>query len=181
MNWMMVLGSSGERLDNAISCLAGGGIPGFRVYALIQTVQYKSVNCTFQSRQRVEAALLVAGEEAVTVEEVGPGHFDGLKGVSTVLPQCLACAAARPDHLVILAGRGEHRAAYETYLRGALPVEQGMDDAQEEVFWSGLCFHAVPVAEDVGEHGSGRAALEQLLNMIPKRGCEELYAHFKST
>lgn len=79
---------------------------------------------------------MFAGKEAVTIKEVGPRHFDGLKGMRTVLPQCLTCAAAWFDHLVILAGRGEHGAAYKTYLRGALPVQQAMDDAQEEVLGS---------------------------------------------
>lgn len=101
--------------------------------ALVQTEQKDSVTFTFQPCQRVIAALLVAGKEAVTVEEVGPGHFDGLKGMDAVFPQCLACAAAWFDHLVILAGRGEHRAAYETYLRGALSIEQAVDDTQKEV------------------------------------------------
>lgn len=88
---------------------------------------------TFQPCQRVKAALFAASKKTVTVEEIGPGHIDGLKGMGAVPPQGLTCAAARLDHLVVLAGRGEHRAAYETYFRGALPVEQAMDDTQEEV------------------------------------------------
>lgn len=79
--------------------------------------------------------------------------------MDAVLPQRLACAAAGFDHLVILAWRGEHRAAYETYLRGALPVEQAVDDAQEEVLCPRLCLQATPVAKDVGEHGSGDSAI----------------------
>lgn len=123
-----------------------------------RAVQHNSVTFTFQPYQRVIAALLVAGEEAVAIQEVGPGHLDGFEGVDTVLPQRLARAAAGFDRLVVLAGRGEHRAAYETYLGGALPVEQAMDDTQEEVLCPRLCLHATPVAEDVGEHGSGEAA-----------------------
>lgn len=113
---------------------------------------------TFQSCQRVVAALLVAGKEAITVQEVGPGHVDGLKGVNAVLPQGLAGGAARFDHLVFLAGRGQDRAADQADLRRALPIEEPMDDAQEEVLWARLCICAAPVAQDVGEHGTGGAS-----------------------
>lgn len=130
-------------------------------YALARTAQLISVTYTFQSHQRVKAALLFAGKEAVTVEEVGPGHFDGLEGMCAVLPQRLACAAARFDHLVVLARRGEHGAADQTYLWGALPIQQAMDDAQEEVLRSRLCIRVGPVAEDVGEYGSGAAAFNK--------------------
>lgn len=72
--------------------------------------------------QRVIAALLGTGEEAVAVQKIRPGHFNGLKGVDAVLPQCLTCAAARFDHLVVPAGRGEDGAAHQSYFRGALTI-----------------------------------------------------------
>lgn len=75
-------------------------------------------------------ALLVTGEEAVTVQEVGPSHFNGLKGVATIFPQRVARATARLDDLVVLTARGEHGAPHQPYVRGALPVEQAMDDTQ---------------------------------------------------
>lgn len=78
--------------------------------------------------------------------------------MGTVPPQCIACAAAGFDHLVVLAGRGENRAAEEADLRGALPVEQAMDDAQQEVLCPRLCVQATPVAKYVGKYGSGAAA-----------------------
>lgn len=132
-------------------------------------VRRRSATYTFQPHQRVKAALLLAREEAVTIQEVGPGHFDGLEGVEAVLPQGVARAAAGFDHLVVLARRGEHRAAHKPYVWGALPVEQAVDDAQEKVLWPGLCLQAGPVAEDVGEHGSGAAAFDKsCFNMTPK-------------
>lgn len=91
---------------------------------------------TSQSSQGVEAALLLTGKEAVTIQEVGPGHFDGLEGVGAVLPQRIARAAAGFDHLVVEAGRGDDGAAHQAYLGGALPVEQAMDDAQQQVLGS---------------------------------------------
>lgn len=100
---------------------------------LINIVQYNSVTNTFQPYQWVKAPLLFTGKEAVTIQKVGPGHFDAFKGVNAVLPQCFACTATGFDHLVILAGRGKHGAANEAYLWGALPVEQAMDDTQEEI------------------------------------------------
>lgn len=103
---------------------------------LINIVRYNSVTNTFQPYQWVKAPLLFTGKEAVTIQKVGPGHFDAFKGMNAVLPQCFACTATGFDHLVILAGRGEHRAANEAYLWGALPVEQAMDDTQEEILWS---------------------------------------------
>lgn len=113
---MMVLGSSGEKLDIASSCLAVRGILGFRRvpslfyrFESVQTVPETTVlSATFQPSQWVEAAFLVTGKEAVTVEEVRPGHFNSLKGMGTILLQCLTCAATGFDHLVVLAGRGKY-------------------------------------------------------------------------
>jgi len=82
--------------------------------------------------------------------------------VDAVLPECLTCAAARFDHLVILAGGGHHRAAYETDLRGALTIEQPMDDTQEEVLCPRLRFQTTPVAQDVGKYGSEQMAYSVL-------------------
>lgn len=113
---------------------------------------------TSQSSQGVEAALLLTGEEAVTIQEVGPGHFDGLEGVGAVLPQSVAGAAAGFDHLVVEAGRGDDGAADQAYLGGALPVEQAVDDAQQQVLGSRLCIHAGAVPQDVGEDGPGEVA-----------------------
>lgn len=173
MNWMMVLGSSGERLDSASSCLAGGGTPackrreevticisyGFK-YGLAQTVKHNCVTFTLQPGQRVKAALLFAGKEAVTIQEVGPGHFDGLKGVAAVPPQRIARVATRLDGLVILAAWGQHRAAHQTNFGGALPIEQAVDDAQEEVLRPRLCLHSTPVANNVGEYGSAAVTFD---------------------
>ena len=53
--------------------------------------------------------------------------------MSTVFPQGVTCAAARFDHLAVLAGGGENGAAKETNLRRTLPVEKAMDNAEEEV------------------------------------------------
>lgn len=114
----------------------------------------RSDNFTFQPCQGVKTALLIAGKEAVTVQEVGPGHLDGLKGMGAVFPQGLTCASARFDHLVIPAGRGQHRTAHQADLRGALAIEQAVDDAQEEILRPRLCFHATLVAQDVGKYGS---------------------------
>lgn len=75
-------------------------------FELVQKVQNHTVTSTFQPCQRVKAALLFTGKETVAVQEVGPGHLNGLKGVYAVLPQRLTCAAAWFDHLVVLAGRG---------------------------------------------------------------------------
>lgn len=113
---------------------------------------------TSQSSQGVEAALLLAGKEAVTIQEVRPGHLDGLEGVGAVLPQGVAGAAAGFDHPVVAAGRGDDGAAHQAYLRGALPVEQPMDDAQQQVLGSGFCIHASAMAQDVGEDGPGEVA-----------------------
>lgn len=136
-------------------------MPGFREgdsddgHASIQTVWLRSATYTFQPPQRVKAALLLAREEAVAIQEVGPGHFDALEGVGAVLPEGVARAAAGFDHLVVLARRGEHGAAHKPYFWGALSVEQAVDDAQEKVLWPGLCLQARPVAEDVGKYCSG--------------------------
>lgn len=94
------------------------------------------ISFTSQSSQGVKAALLLTGKEAVTIQEVRPGHFDGLEGVGAVLPQSIARAAAGFDHLVVVAGRGDDGAADQAYLRGALAVEQAMDDAQQQVLGS---------------------------------------------
>ena len=79
------------------------------------------------------APLLVAGKEAVTIQEVGPGHVDALEGVVTPLPDGLACAAAGLDHSVALATGGEHRAAEEANIWRALAVQEAVDDTEEEV------------------------------------------------
>lgn len=120
---MMVLGSSGWRLARASSCLAGGGEGKGDQSGEERRSALLSFLFTSESSQWVDAALLLAGEEAVAVQEVGPGHFDGLEGVGAVLPQSLARAATGLDHLVVVAGGGEDGAAHQTYLRGALPVE----------------------------------------------------------
>lgn len=75
--------------------------------------------------------------------------------MGAVLPQRLAGAAAGFNHPVVAAGRGHHRAADQADLRGALPIEQAMDDAQEKVLWPRLCIQAGLVAQDVGENCSG--------------------------
>lgn len=119
------------------------------------------LSVTFQPSQWVKAAFLVTSKEAVTVEEVRPGHINSFKGVGTILPQCFTSAAARLDHLVVLAGRGKYRTAYETYLRGALPIEQAMDDTQEEVLCPRFSIHTALVAKDVWEYGSRAAVFRQ--------------------
>lgn len=75
--------------------------------------------------------------------------------MGTVPPQCIARAAAGFYHLVVLAGRGENRAADQAYLRGALPAEQAVDDAEQEVLCTRLHVPATLLAEDVGKYGSG--------------------------
>lgn len=160
----MVLGSSADKLVLANSCLAGGRIPQFRGRQRSTgdcSEKKNSVTFTPQPRQWVKAALLVAGEEAVTVQEVGPGHVDALKGVAAVLLQGLTRAAAWLDGLVILTGGGEDRAADETYFRGALAVKKAVDDAQEEVLRPRFCIKTSPVAKDVRKHGSGEAKHDQ--------------------
>lgn len=140
VNWMIVLGSSGERLDNVWSCLAEGKTSRFRerseecfkdhrTYFISGSIRHINMTFTFQPSQRIKAALLVTGKEAVAIQEIRPGHFNGLKGVGAVLPQCLTCAPARFHHLVISAGWGEYWAAHKTNLRGALPIEKTVDDA----------------------------------------------------
>lgn len=110
---------------------------------------------TSQPSQRVVAALLLARKEAVAVQEVRPGHLNGLEGVGAVLPQRLAGAAAGFDHPVVAAGRGQDRAADQADIRGALPVQQAVDDAQEKVLGPRLCIQAGLVAQDVWENCSG--------------------------
>lgn len=100
---------------------------------LVGQIQHNSVTSTFQSCEGVEATLLVTGKEAVTVQEIRPSHVDGFKGVITVFPQGFTGATAGFDHLIILAGRGQDRAAYQTNLRGAFPVQQAVDDTEEEI------------------------------------------------
>lgn len=116
------------------------------------------ISFTSQSSQGVKAALLLTGKEAVAIQEVRPGHLDGLKGVGAVLPQGIARAAAGLDHLVVAAGRGDDGAAHQTYLGGALPVEQAVDDAQQQVLGPRLCIRASAMPEDVGEDGPGEVA-----------------------
>lgn len=161
MNWMMVLGSTGWTLARASSCLAGGGdrkrvsLKGEWRDGLVPFVPFTS-----QSSQGVEAALLLAGEEAVAIQEVGPGHLDGLEGVGAVLPQSVARAAAGFDHPVVVAGRGDHGAAHQAYLGGALPVEQAVDDAQQQVLGSRLRIRAGAVPQDVGEDRPGEVVIK---------------------
>lgn len=121
------------------------------------------MSVTFEPSQWVKAAFLVTSKKAVTVEEVRPGHFDSLKGMGTVLPQRLTCATAGLDHLIILAGRGQYRTAYEAYLGGALPIEQAMDDAQEEVLCPRFSLQAILVAKDVWEYGSRGAVIQNMI------------------
>jgi len=96
----------------------------------------------------------LTGEEAIAIQEVGPGHLDDFEGVAAVPPQGVARAAARLDHLVVAARRGDDRAAQQADLGGAFPVEEAVDDAQQEVLGPGLRVHATPVAEDVWKYGS---------------------------
>lgn len=85
----------------------------------------------------------------------------GLEGVGAVLSQRLTGAAARFDHLVVLAGRGEHGAAHQTDVWGALAIQQAVDDAQQKVFRPRLHIQTALVAEDVGKNCSGMAAFKR--------------------
>lgn len=103
--------------------------------------------------QGVIAPLLLAGKEAIAVQEVGPVHVDGLEGVDAARPQRLAGGAARFQHHVLFTARHQHRAAQHADLGVALPTEQSLDHAQEEILCTPLGLLPGPVAGEVGEHG----------------------------
>ena len=108
---------------------------------------------TFQPGQGVVAALLRAGEEAVAVQEVGPGHLDGLEGVAALPPQLLARAAAGLGGAVAPATGSQHGAAHQPDVRGALSVQQAVEHRQQEVLGPRLGVQLGAVAQDVGVDG----------------------------
>lgn len=134
----------------------------WEIWNALRALRRRETSHTSQGGQRVVAALLLAGKEAIAVQEVRPGHLDDLEGVGAVLPQRLAGAAAGLDHPVVAAGRGQHRAAHQPDLRGALPVQQTVDDAQEQVLRTRLGIQAGLVAQDVWENCPGAEEFQQV-------------------
>lgn len=110
---------------------------------------------TVKTFQGVIATLLLAGEEAIAVQEVGPVHLDGLEGVDAARSHRRAGGAARPQHRLLFTARHQHRAAQHADLRVAPPAEQSLDHAQEEILRPLLGLLPGPVAGEVGEHGLG--------------------------
>lgn len=108
---------------------------------------------TVKNFQGVIASLLLAEEEAVAVQEVGPVHVDGLEGVDAARSHRPAGGAARFQHRVLFAARHQHRAAQHADLGVALAAQQGLHHAQEEILGAPLGLLSGPVAGEVGEHG----------------------------
>lgn len=103
--------------------------------------------------QGVVASLLLAHKEAVAVQEVGPVHVDGLESAEAAGSHRLAGGAAGPLQLVLLAARHQHRAAQHADLGVALPRQQGVRHAQEEILCPRLRLLPAPLARHVGEDG----------------------------
>lgn len=108
---------------------------------------------TLEAFQWVVASFFFADKEAVTVQEVGPGHLYPVESMAALLMHRLARAVARLQHLLLLAARGQHRAAQHADLRVAVSAEQGLDHAYEEVLCTRLGLVTGLVAQDVGVHG----------------------------
>ena len=108
---------------------------------------------TLEALQRVVTSLLLADKEAITVQEVGPGHLDPVKGVAALLTHGLAGGATGLQHHLPLTARRQHGAAQHADFRVALAPEQRLHHAQQEVLGARLGLFAGLVAEDVGEHG----------------------------
>lgn len=105
--------------------------------------------------QGVVAALLLPHKEAIAVQEVGPVHLDGLEGAEAPVSHRLAGGAAGLHQRLLLAARHQHRAAQHADLRVALPSQQSVRHAQEEVLRPRLHLLPAPLARYVGEEGLG--------------------------
>lgn len=97
--------------------------------------------------------LLISGKEAIAVEEVGPFHVDGLKGVAASCVHGVASGATGQQHPVALAARRQHGAAQHPDVRVALSSQQRLHHTEEQVLGAQLCLLAAPVAQQTGEQG----------------------------
>lgn len=97
--------------------------------------------------------ILISGEEAITVEEVGPFHVDGLEGVAASRVHGVAGGAAGHQRPVALAARRQHGAAQHPDVRVALSSQQRLHHAEEQVLGAQLRLLAAPVAQQTGEQG----------------------------
>lgn len=111
------------------------------------------ITLTSEALQRVITSLFLTDKEAITVQEVGPGHLYPLESVAAFLTHRLTGGATRLHHLRLLAARRQHGAAQHADLRVALSSEQGLHHAHEEVLGPGLGVLAGLVSEGVREHG----------------------------
>lgn len=110
---------------------------------------------TMEPLQRVITLLSVGGEEAVAVEEVGPLHVDGLEGVAAPGAHSVARGAAGQHRPAALAARHQHRAAQHSYVGVALPPQQRLHHAEEQVLGAQLRLLEAPVAQEGREQGLG--------------------------
>ena len=94
---------------------------------------------------------MLAREVAAAVEEVGPGHVDGVKGGLAGFAQPLADVAAGPAHLAALASGGQHGAAQQAQVGVALALQEVVQHAQQHVLGAGLHHLPGPVLQQRGE------------------------------
>ena len=110
---------------------------------------------TSQLLQGVVAAFLRAREVAAAIEEVGPGHVDGIEGGLAGLAQRPADMAAGSPHAAALAARGQHGAAQQAQVGVALALQEVVQHAQEDVLRAGLHGLPGPVRQQRGEGRPG--------------------------
>lgn len=101
---------------------------------------------TLESLQGIITVLLISREEAITVEEVGPFHVDGLEGEAAFCMHGVAGGAARQQRPVALAARRQHGAAQHPDVGVALSSQQRLHHAEEQVLCALLRLLAAPVA-----------------------------------
>lgn len=112
-----------------------------------------SGSLTLESLQGIVTVLLISGEEAITVEEVGPLHVDGLEGKAASCAHGIAGGAAGQQCPVALAAWRQHGAAQHADVRVALSSKQRLHHAEEQVLSAQLRLLAAPVAQQTGEQG----------------------------
>lgn len=81
---------------------------------------------TVEVMEWVIASFLLSHKEAIAVQEVRPGHLDGLEGVDAALACGLADAPAWLQHLLGLTAWRQHGAAEHACLLVALAAQHEM-------------------------------------------------------
>lgn len=88
---------------------------------------------TSQLCQRVKAPLLLPSKEAITVQEVGPGHVYCIEGGEAIFFEVFTDVPAGLYGSVLFTLRGQHWAAQEPQVGVAFPLEQVVQHADEQV------------------------------------------------